>query len=123
MGQPKFEDAQRLAQIRREIVIHCEGLPDLIKIHGRNAIGHVALGVGKCFLFIGPVLDQYHWTQPLPGIAPLPGVAAIGERFRVIGLEMLHCPSEGDLQRTIDALKKQVAVLTRIAANGMEAGR
>lgn len=60
-------------------------------------------------------MDDYSLIQPLPGAAPVPRVADIGERLRVAGLEIMHKPSTGELQRTIDVLKRQVQTLTELA--------
>jgi hypothetical protein len=114
MGKQHLDDALKLARIRRDILTYCEPLPQLIKTHGSASLGSVTLAVGKCLNWIGPVLDRYSLTQPLPGQS-LPTVTALGEELRVLGIELLNKPDDGELARTIDVLKKQVQLLQELA--------
>lgn len=123
MGKTNIEETANLAAVRQNVVLYCEPIPDLIKVYGPASIGHVSLALGKCFGWVGPILDRYSLIQPLPGAAPMPRVADIGERLRTAGLEMLNAPSEGELQRTITVLKRQIEVLTEIAKNATEGKR
>jgi hypothetical protein len=106
--------AFQLAQIRHEIISYCDDLPKIIQTHGRDSLGSVTLSLGKCFKWIGPTLDQYSIHQPLPGQS-LPTVSSLGEQLRVIGLGIMHKPDDGDLKRTIETLKRQVALLTKLS--------
>jgi hypothetical protein len=115
MGQNKFSDAFKLASIRKETFIYCESLPRIIETHGSNSIGSVALALGKYFSWVGPTLDEYSLHQPLPGIAPLPRVADLGEQLRVLGLEIIHNPKDGELARTVETLKRQIGLLETLA--------
>jgi hypothetical protein len=117
MGKQNLKEAQRLASIRQNILLHCDGIPDLIKVHGANSIGYVSLAIGKCFSWIGPTLDEYTTAQPLPGGPPLPRVTDLGERLRIIGLEYINKPAGGELDRTIETLKTQLATLSKLSKN------
>lgn len=116
MGQSKSEDAFKLALIRKEILTYCDGLPQIIRTHGSNSLGSVTLTVGKCFLWIGSLVDDYSLTQPLPGVPSLPRVTDLGEQMRVLGLEILYKPENGELTRTIETLRRQVELLNQLAA-------
>jgi hypothetical protein len=111
-NDPSFD----LATLRKEILTYCEPLPSLIKTHGPASLGSVALTIGKCFKWIGPTVDQYSLVQPLPGCW-LPTVFQLGEELRVIGLELIHSPSEGELTRQIETLERQIILLREMAAN------
>ena len=119
----KNDEAFELANVRQNILTYCEGLPDLIKVHGSNSLGSVSLAVGKCFQWIGPTLDRYSLIQPLAGATPLPRVVDLGDQLRVIGLEIMHKPGEGELARTVAVLKRQVELLTALARLQAEGGR
>lgn len=90
-------------------------MPGYIRANGSDAFGLTILSLGKCFLWVGPILDKYTLVQPLPGMPPLPRVTDLGEELRVIGLEMLHSPKRGEIHRTIEALEKQLSVLRKIS--------
>lgn len=111
-----MSEAFKLAVVRREIVIFCESFPDIVKTHGPDAMGSICLALGKCFLAIGGTLDDYTVAQNIPGIPALPRVAEIGERLRVLGLQIIHDPKEGDLVHTCEVLRRQVELLTELCA-------
>jgi hypothetical protein len=119
----KNDEAFELANVRKSVITYCEGLPDLIKVHGSNSLGAVTLRIGKCFSWIGPTLDRYSVVQPLAGAEPLPTVTALGADLRAIGLEIMLKPSEGELARTVRVLKRQCEVLTELAKLQAEGGR
>jgi len=55
-------------------------------------------------------------AQPLAGIVP-PTVSQLGEELRLVGLELFH--ANGDRTQAevqIDALKRQIELLEKIAA-------
>lgn len=105
-----MSDARKLASVRKEIITYCESLPQFIRTHGRDSVGWLSLQLGKCLLWIGPTLDQYSLVQPMPG-QTVATVSTLGEELRVIGLQLIQTPSNGDLQRTIETLKRQVELL------------
>lgn len=111
--------ALQMATVRREIITYLENLPRLIQTHGPDSLGSVALNLGKCLLWIGPVLDQFTLVQPLPGQS-LPTVTALGDSLREIGLDLIHKPNGGELARTIETLKRQIVLLQKLAV--MERG-
>lgn len=115
MVQNKIGEALLLARVRQHIITYCEPLPQIIKTHGTNSIAQVTLTVGKCLSWIGPTLDQYSVVQALPGAAPVPRVADLGEQLRVLGLDIMHHPVKGELANTIATLKRQVELLQMLA--------
>lgn len=116
ISDPVFE----LATVRSEIINYCEPLPKIIKAHGPASLGCVALSVGKCFNWIGPTLDRYTLTQPLPGVH-VPTVAHLGEELRLIGLDLMDGRNgQGELSRMINTLKAQLALLEKLATTEKE---
>ena len=115
MLKSKLGEALHLANVRQQIITHCESLPQIVETHGSNSLATVVLTVGRCFAWIGPTLDNYSIVQPLPGAAPLLRVADIGERLRVLGLGIMHKPTGGELERTNATLKRQVELLRELA--------
>lgn len=108
------DPAIELALVRKEILSYCEPLPKIIKAHGPQSLGCVALSIGKCLAWIGPTVDRYSLTQPLPGSPPL-SVAHVGEELRVIGLDLLDRPQwSGDLHKIVSALVDEVELLKKI---------
>jgi hypothetical protein len=124
MGQNKNNElATELAIIRREIITHCEALPQIIRTHGQNSLGSVTLAIGKCLGWVGPRVDSFNLVPPLPGVPPLPRVSDLGEQLRVLGLEILHNPTQGELLNTVYTLRKQVDLLNRLATLQAEGAR
>jgi hypothetical protein len=123
MEKSNIEESVKLASVRQNIILHLAVIPDLIQVHGSNSLGSVSLALGKCLLWVGPTLDDYNLIQPLPGAAPVPRVADLGEQLRVVGLQIMHRPSTGELQHTVDVLKRQVATLTQLATIQAEGAR
>jgi hypothetical protein len=117
---PKQNDpVHDLATVRKEILAYCEPLPKIIKAHGPASLGCVALSVGKCFAWIGPIVDQYFLRQPLPGVH-CPTVSQLGEDLRLIGLDLMDARNgdKGELARMISTLRAQLALLEKIAKEG-----
>ena len=116
----KSDPALELATVRSEILSYCEPLPKIIKAHGPASLGCVALSVGKCFNWIGPIVDGYSLTQPLPGVH-VPTVSELGEQLRLIGLDLMNGRNgDGELSRMIKTLKAQLSLLEKLAATEKE---
>jgi hypothetical protein len=110
----KSDPVHELASIRASVITYLDSAPDLIEAHGPACFGNVTLNLGKCLLWIGPVLDRYSFTQPLPGTV-LPSVAELGERLRRLGLDRMNAPVEGDMATTIATLKRQIELFQKLA--------
>lgn len=120
MGNKKSDDAWNIAIVRKAVLQYFGAIPQQIKTHGGNCVGSVSLQLGKGLQAVSGILDAYTMAQPLPGVEPLPTVYALGEELRTLGLELIHKPTTGELQRTIATLKNQVELLQQLA---VEQGR
>jgi hypothetical protein len=110
MNQPITE----LASVRQNVILYLDSAPDLIRAHGPACFGNLTLNLGKCLLWIGPTLDRYSLAQPLPGMAT-PSVTDLGEKLRVLGLERMSAPVDGDMAKTVEVLKTQISLLEKLA--------
>ena len=114
----KKDAAYDLAAVQKNLVSFLESQPALIRQHGKNSIGSVSLSLGKCLLWIGPVLDNYRLTYGLPDV--LPTVAQIGEEFRLVGLAILQNPDTAQIEAQIASLQQQVELLKGFSKIGGE---
>lgn len=110
----KLDEALKLAQVRKEILTYCDGLPQIIRTHGSNSLGSVTLSLGKCFLVIGGIVDDYSLYQPIAGVPAMPRVTDLGEQLRILGLDILHDPKNGEIGRTIETLRRQIELLNQL---------
>lgn len=107
-----------MGTVRQEIFTYCDSLPRIIRTHGGgHTLGCVALNLGKCFKWIGPVIDKYSYPTALA--AELPRVTQLGEELRLLGLDLINKPDEGEINRTISTLEKQIDLLKELKKGGV----